>query len=233
MKFRPSQKMMVFVYSVTVFLFCHHFIFRPVILDWGAPAALQKAEFSGDVFTQRGSVHTRAVLIHAAPEEIWPWLMQIGQDRGGFYSYQWMENLFRAGIKNVYEIKTEFQYPRRVGDTIWLADRNHYRGRGYQILVEAVPLKSLVMVGSVDYARIQSGRKAMGSWAFYVYPEGPGRTWLIARSSDGNLSFGNRLLRYFFFEVPHFVMERRMLINVQKLAETAGVPVDQSIVARR
>ena len=44
----------------------------------------------------------RAVTIDAPPDKIWPWIMQIGRDRGGFYSYTWLENLIGADIHNVH-----------------------------------------------------------------------------------------------------------------------------------
>lgn len=217
-KSKPSQKLLLFLYAGAVLLFCHHFIFRPIILDWGAPESIRELSLSGDVFTD-GTNHTRAILIDATPEELWPWLIQIGQDRGGFYSYEWLENLFRADMRNVYEIKPEFQWPRQEGDTVWLANKDHYDGMGYQIIAESTPFKSLVMVGGEDYEKILKGEKASGSWAFYLYPENAEKTWFIARSSDGNTSFGNRALRYFTYEVPHFVMEEKMLKSVKRLAE--------------
>ena len=111
----------------------HHFVLRPWFLNWGAPHKIQTASFPGDRFTlDKG--HTRAVLIHATPEAIWPWIVQLGQDRGGMYSYSWLENLVRADIHNVYQIKKELQVPRMEGDTIWLANRNRYKGRGFQML---------------------------------------------------------------------------------------------------
>lgn len=219
-KFKPSQKLLIFVYAVAVLLFCHHFIFRPIFLDWGAPESIQKLSLSGDVFTYgSGSRHTRAVLIEATPEELWPWLIQVGQDRGGFYSHEWLENLFRADMKNVDEIKPEFQWPRMQGDTIWLANKDHYDGQGYQIVAESIPFRSLVIVGGKDYQRIQNGEKASGSWAFYLYPESAERTWLIARSSAGDIPYTNHVLRYFTYEVPHFIMERKMLKSMKYLGE--------------
>ncbi len=213
-------------YSLAILLFCHHFIFRPLMLDWGATGNLREVNFSGDTLTIGGSRHTRAVLIQASPEEIWPWLTQIGQDRAGFYSYQWIENIFQADIKNAYAIKMQFQLPRREGDTVWLASKNHYQGRGYQIIAEITPLKSFVMVGGDDFGRIRNGCKATGTWAFYLYPESIDRTWLVARSSESDSNFVNRFLRYLFFEVPHFIMERKMLSTVRRLAESEQLTPD-------
>lgn len=215
---KSFQKLLILLYAVAVLLFCHHFIFRPIFLDWGAPEAIQKLSLSGDVFTDR-TRHTRAVLIEATPDEVWPWLIQIGQDRGGFYSYEWLENIFRADMENVYKIRPQFQRPRQCGDTIWMANKQHYNGQGYQIVAETTPFKSLVMVGGDDYLKILKGQKASGSWAFYLHAEDREKTWLIARSSEGDIPFSNRLLRYFTYEVPHFIMERKMLKSIKYLVE--------------
>ena len=190
---------------------------RPWFLDWGAPEHIRQATFAGDQFTTQ-SGHTRAVLIHARPEQIWPWILQLGQDRGGMYSYSWLENLVKADIRNVYELKDEFQKPRAAGDTIWLANPERYDGRGFQIVALAIPNRALVMVGGEDYRRIASGGKARGTWSFYLYPEGENATWLIARSA-GDAVAGDRILRYVAYEVPHFIMEKKTLVTIKRLVE--------------
>lgn len=60
---------------------------------------------------------TRAITIDATPDEVWPWLVQIGADRGGFYSYDRLENLFGLGIHSADEIVEEWQ-SLRVGDVV-------------------------------------------------------------------------------------------------------------------
>lgn len=217
-KFRLSQKLLLALSVIGIVWLCHHFIFRPAILDWGAPQSLRDLRLPGDVFTE-GDQHTRAILVNATPDELWPWLVQIGQERGGFYSHEWLENLFLADMQNVYSIDNRFQQPRHVGDTVWLANKQRYHGGGYQIIAEITPLRSYVMVGGPDYERIQKGQKASGSWAFYLYPLSETKTWLIVRSSNGEISRGAKLLRYFTFEVPHFVMEARMLNTLKRLVE--------------
>jgi len=217
--FKTWQKIVILIGGIFILLlFIHHFIFRPLILDWGAPKALRVAELPGDALTE-GVHHTRAILIEATPDEIWPWLVQLGQERGGFYSYQWLENIFRARMKNTYDIKLNLQRPREAGDTVWLAARANYDGKAYQVIEEVDPPSTLVMVSGDDFLRIRHGLTARGSWAFYLYPANVRQTWLVVRSSDGHLNVANRVLRYFFFEVPHFIMERKMLMTVKELAE--------------
>jgi hypothetical protein len=219
-KFSNGKKILFIIYTLCVLWVFYHFFARPAILDWGANKELQDLKLSGDIFTN-GERHTRAVLINARPEQIWPWLMQLGQERGGFYSHEWLENLFFADMKNVYAIKKEFQQPRHVGDTVWLANKEHYNGGGYQIIAEITPLSSYVMVSGPDFVRINEGQQASGSWAFYLYPQSDSTTWFIARSSGAAESLGERVLRYFTFEVPHFIMEAKMLKTVKHLVETS------------
>jgi hypothetical protein len=206
---------LIIMASITV---VHHFVLRPRFLNWGASENIQSLAFPGDKFTD-GKGDTRAVLIRATPEEIWPWIVQLGQDRGGMYSYVWLENLVKADMHNVYELKEQLQTPREAGDTVWLANPERYNGQGYQILAMVVPNEAFVMMGGEDYNRILTGEKAYGTWSIYLYPENPDFTWLIARSSDDDFPVGSRILRYFVYEVPHFIMETKMLKTMKRLAE--------------
>ena len=79
----------------------------------------------------RTEISTRAVTIAAPLETVWSWLVQIGQDRAGFYSYTWLENLFRCAMPRVDRIVPEWQQ-RTLGDIVWLARRDRYRGEARQ-----------------------------------------------------------------------------------------------------
>lgn len=214
-----------FLAVVTLLSAIHHFVLRPWFLDWGAPEKIQALSLPGDILVH-GKGHTRAVLIEATPQEIWPWIVQIGQDRGGMYSYAWLENVILADIHNVYEIREELQEPREEGDTVWLANPERYNGRGYQILAMYKPELAFVMVGDDDYRRIFKGEQAQGAWSFYLFPETVNSTWLIARSAGDGFPLGDRVLRYLTYEVPHFIMERKMLKTIRRLAERHSVKND-------
>ena len=203
---------------LTLILLVHHFVIRPWMLAWGSPPQIQKLHLAGDDLSG-GSVYTRAVLVHAPPEKIWVWIMQIGQDRGGFYSYAWAENIFFADMENVYEIRNELQVPRMPGDTVWMASKDRYKGEGHQIIAQIVTNNSFIMVSGESYNKVKRGKKATGSWSFYLYPENSESTWLIARSCGGDQSRAERLLRYVFYEIPHFIMEQKMLRTIKRLAE--------------
>ena len=203
-------------------LIVHHFIVRPWMLDWGAPEKIRQLSLSGDQLTD-GRSHTRAVLIHAAPEKIWAWMVQMGQERGGMYSYTWLENMVLADMENSYVIKPEFQKPRMKGDTIWLASRKYYSGNGHQIFAEVIHGKSMILMSGKDYRRVMQGQKAKGCWSFYLVPKDTQTTWLIVRSTEGE-ALGKRVLRYFGYEVPHFIMEQKMLKTIKILSEQEPNP---------
>jgi hypothetical protein len=76
---------------------------------------------------------TRAVTVHAPAKAVWPWIVQIGQDRAGFYSYDVLENLFGAKMPSVDEIVPEWQH-RTVGDTVWLSTPDSHGGNARMIV---------------------------------------------------------------------------------------------------
>src|SRR5881628_3529505 len=67
-------------------------ILHPWLMHWGATAAEQRMTLAGDtVAASPATSFTRAITINAPADQVWPWLVQIGQDRAGFYSNDWLE----------------------------------------------------------------------------------------------------------------------------------------------
>src|SRR6185503_11453959 len=76
-------------------------IIRPKHINWNATPEEINLRLPGDeLISSNQIVSTRAINIHSPKEKIWPWIAQTGQNRGGFNSYDWLENLFGAGMKN-------------------------------------------------------------------------------------------------------------------------------------
>jgi hypothetical protein len=134
--------------------------------------------------------------IDAAPEQVWPWLAQIGQDRGGFYSYEWLENLAGCEMHNADRIHPDWQH-RDIGETVYLAP-------GYGMPV----------------THFEPGRSlALKGWgSFDVEPLDAGRSRLVCRS-ERKRGVGGAFYML-FVEIPHFVMERKMLVEIRRLVET-------------
>jgi hypothetical protein len=148
---------------------------------------------------------THAITIDAPRDEVWPWLIQMGVGRGGFYSYSWLENLLGCGVRNLHEIRPELQNLRE-GDAITL----HPKAR---------PLR----VTRLEAPQVM----ALEGWIFYLLPMGLSRTRLIVRGyavqPSRTASFAERLrsriLQSVWFDLAHFIMQRKQLREIKSLAE--------------
>ncbi|MEV3901515.1 hypothetical protein AB0K11_04255 [Mycobacterium sp. NPDC050551] len=181
----------------------------PRLQTWGALDEEIVAELPGDEFVRPGVARTtRAATIDAPRQDIWPWIAQIGEGRGGFYSYSALERAVGADIINADVVHPEWQDIEK-GDTIWLARR--YGPSARQIVAAVQPGSHLVLVSPEDLNRLQRGEKASGCWAF-VLRQQAGWMRLLVRGSGPLV--GNPL-----FDVPHFVMERKMMRGIAERAE--------------
>jgi Polyketide cyclase / dehydrase and lipid transport len=163
-----------------------------------APAALAGLAAIGAYLGRvRPWLHSEAeaITIDAPPEAVWPWVAQIGQDRGGFYSYEWLENLAGCDLRNADLIHPEWQ-ERAVG--------------------EGVPLHPLVRLPVSEWEPGRAlGLQGWGTWVLEPLPGG--RTRLVVRPdrARGPGAIGYAL----FMELPHLIMQRRMLRGIKERAE--------------
>src|SRR2546427_12872918 len=79
-------------------------------LRWGTTDREVRDPLAGDdLIPNADMIATRAITIHAAADRVWPWIAQLGQERGGFYSYDWLENLVGCNIHSSNRILPEWQ----------------------------------------------------------------------------------------------------------------------------
>jgi hypothetical protein len=149
--------------------------------------------------------------------------VQIGQGRGGFYSYEWLENLVGCDIHNANRILTKFQN-LKAGDGIKL----HPQAPAYAVAIveprRAIVLHGDTRLGSVPVpASSAKGDYFASTWEFYLIPRDDGTTRLIARSrSDYNDKFANMLMYGPPLVEPiSCAMQRKMLRGIQQRAEIA------------
>jgi hypothetical protein len=183
---------------------------------WGVDREVAEREYPGDrlVPDPRWS-WTHGVEIDAPPDAVWPWIVQLGADRGGFYSYQWLENLAGCDLRNAESVHPEWAL--RPGDDLVL----HPQFSPLKV-VDVVPRKYLLAGGAPDSnARADAQPWVAVSWLFFLEPIGNDRTRLISRyrcasSEDFKtlMSFGPTVL-----EPVGFAMDRRMLLEVKARAE--------------
>jgi len=190
-------------------------------MRWGATKAETAAVLPGDeLFSGQPPAVTHAITIQAPPQDVWPWIRQIGQDRGGFYSYTPLENLAGCEMPRIHRIEPQWK-DRTVGETVWFVTPKHFNGRGKMIAALVQPDRAFAMVSFDDWQRIQNGGRAQdGLWSFTLEPVGDGQTRLIARiRSAPPRNLAQRLASTLFWEPAHFFMERKMLLTIKKLAE--------------
>jgi hypothetical protein len=185
-------------------------------LNWGATGDERHKKWPGDELVEKPGYSTRAVTINASTESIWPWILQIGQDRGGFYSYTWLENLLLADMHNAGRIVPEYQ-SRKVGDVVWLAPERRYGGQAKMVVAQLVPNRAMVLVQADDFDKALRGEWVRGGvWQFLLEPIDSRSTRLIMRGAAPDKT---SLLYDLMFDPAHFIMERKMMLGIKERAE--------------
>jgi hypothetical protein len=191
---------------------------RPWQERWGATDDELVTSLPGDeLVAEPASQVTRAVTIDAPREEVWPWIVQLGADRGGFYTYDCLENLIGLDIHSADDVVEEWQ-DLAVGDVVY-ADRA--RTGGWYV-VELHPREALVL----QVADLAAGRPLRRDeklkweflWTFALRDTPDGGTRLVVRE---RVAFDSALTRVIMAPVGFvsFVMTRRMLLGIKARAE--------------
>ncbi|WP_278312456.1 hypothetical protein [Lolliginicoccus levis] len=209
---RRLARTFIETFSAIALMKIHVLLGRPLRkwrTTWGTTAAERQRAYPGDELLAEPKWHyTHGVTINAGPREVWPWIVQLGQGRGGFYSYQALENLVGCRITNAHEILPRFQH-LEVGDAI----RLHPKAPPMPVALIEAQSHLVLFASDAD-----SGEATV--WGFHLLPLAGGRTRLIERggSTHGDsvrsrLAFGRMLL-----EPISFVMSRKMLLTIKELA---------------
>jgi hypothetical protein len=182
---------------------------RPRINQWGATDQEHQATWPGDqLVAQPSYVWTNAITIHAPAVQVWPWLVQLGQGRGGLYSYDWLENLIGCDVHSTDRILPQFQLPLQVGDRVIRMAR--YAPSNPVALVE--PGRALVLGHIKDSDGELAAGQARSSWAFILQPVDQHSTRLLVRCR------GSSLMARLQGPVQ-FVMQRKMMLGIKQRAE--------------
>ncbi|MGZ8687202.1 MAG: SRPBCC family protein [Gaiellaceae bacterium] len=194
---------------------------RPRLLRWGTTGDELDAALVGDELIARANLSsTRAITIHAPAETVWPWIAQLGQGRGGFYSYDVLENLVGCDIQSADRIVAEWQNVR-AGDEVRLA-----REVGLAVAV-VEPERSLVLHGGIEMGK--TAPPFDFTWSFTLRPLPDETTRLIVRERYAYTKPWARLVVE-PTQVLSFVMSRKMLRGIKDRAEnTAGQSRDRHV----
>jgi len=183
----------------------YRLIIRPWHLRWGASDEEVARVMPGDELIPDATSATRAITIKATPEAIWPWLVQLGYGKAGWYSYDWIDNDFKPSADR---ILPEYQ-DLGVGDSILMMPA---MGFETQAIDEPGSIVSLLQDGST-------------SWCLGLYPSHDGSTRLVSRWRPRfKRSLGNMLMLA-VVEPGTFIMEQKMLRTIRDRVEAAASPI--------
>jgi hypothetical protein len=191
---------------------------------WGIDEQIAASSFPGDeLVAQPRWSWTHGIEIAAPARKVWPWIAQIGCERGGFYSYQWLENLIGCNVHNAEVVHPEWElsvgselhlHPKQPALRVSMLERGRF----------------FVVTAPTDPEARKNGKPWVSlSWGFYLEPIDAQSCRLISRyraacSDDiaSRLSFGPTLL-----EPIGFAMDRRMLLGIkQRCEEGSGAPAE-------
>ena len=149
-------------------------LLTPWMDRWGATAAEIAATFPGDELVPApASFVNRAITIQAPPEAIYPWIVQLDAEKGGWYSYDWLEtNLLRCPMVNADRIHPEWQ-DRQVGDAVNMCPDGS--GPPPYTVAQMHPNRAMVMGH-------QEGDKWVDLYQFVITPQADGSSRLILRT---------------------------------------------------
>lgn len=195
---------------------------RPRMLRWGAKPEEVERVYPGDEFVLNPQIKaTHAITVHAPVEKVFPWLVQMGQGRAGFYSLEAIENgLFQLDIHNADRILPEYQ-DLKVGDSVAL-------GQGVSARVAVLePNKHLVLRGvahgdepAEGAPPLRPGETLNMTWAFHTEALENGDTRLIERFRvEYTPTLANNIAYFGFVEPGAFFMQRSMLLGIKARAE--------------
>jgi len=181
---------------------------------WGATGDDLARKLPGDELVKYAKWEfTHAVTIYAPAAEVWRWLVQIGADRGGLYSYETLENLVGCNIHNAEQIISKYQH-LKAGDEIKI----HPRAPGMN--VAAVERGRYILVHNDN--RQEGTRSYINmTWLWYLDAINATTTRLISRSrNDYSPEAANKLwMGPLVVEPISFVMERKMMLGIKERAE--------------
>jgi hypothetical protein len=187
-------------------------LLRARYLRWGATDDELNVALPGDELLPAADLTaTRAVTVRASADCVWPWLAQLGQGRGGFYSYDFLENLVGCDIHSAERVVPEWQ-SIDVGDAVPL-----HRDIGLVVAV-VEPGRALVLRGGVPIGRTPPPYDF--TWAFVLRQQADGITRLVVRERYGYSRQWARLLVE-PAELISFLMSQRMLRGIKERAERA------------
>jgi hypothetical protein len=188
--------------SLIVLVFLYLVFFRPWQLRWGATDAEVKRSLPGDEIVDKPSFNaTRAVTIHAPAQNIYPWIVQMGVSRAGWYSYDLLDNLGRRSAESLLPEHQNIQ----IGDLIPISPD------GKQGMWVKYFRKNKWM--------LWWDKKGDTTWIWEIHPEGENQFRLITRVRVKYRLFSRAVLFNLLTEFFDILMMRKSMLGIKRRAE--------------
>jgi hypothetical protein len=191
-------------------------LLKPWYRKWGATEAETRLPLPGDeLVTRSRSGYTAAITIKGTPAQVWPWFVQLGCQRAGWYSYDLLDN---AGKPSADRIIPEYQH-LAVGDLVKALPNGSF---GFPVAI-LLPDQALVLGGTVGD---KTGTYFSGVQAFVMQAIDAEHTRLYFRlNTDWNPALMNTIAYRVFLEPVSFVMGRKLLMTIKERVERGGMAV--------
>ena len=199
-----------------VALGAYAFLVRPKMLHWGATKEEIEAPFPVEQLLPGGKrVSVMAATFDVSPQKIWPWLLQMGYDKGGWYSWDLLDNLGKPSSDRVIP---EWQ-DIKVGDVMY--------GPSHMPAFEVVGLEPyhFLALRTLMGRRDRSHADTDGLWAFELKEVSGGRTRLVVSTVANKLG----IIDYAFWQPAHWIMQMRQFQNLKRLTSTARIASVKSL----
>ena len=199
--------MELFPIVVTLFfatiVFFYFAVFRPWQLRWGATDnEIQRAMPEDEVIKLPSFNATRAVTINALPEKIYPWIVQMGVTRAGWYSYDLLDNMARPSA----EILLPEHQTIQIGDLIPMSPDGK----------DGLFVKDFRKNEWISWWN----KKGDTTWVWGIYPEGTTKTRLITRVRVKYDWLSTAIIFNLLIEFFDFPMMRKCMLGIKKRAES-------------
>ena len=210
------KSLIIIAFILCVLVAVYALFFQSRVMGWGASREEISMSMPGDQLAARIS-STRAVDINEPAPQVWQWLVQLGADRSGFFSYHFLEQALGYESKNAIDIKPEYQsmpkgriIPASSGSGKGALDGGMENGWP---VVQVDPGHSFVL-------------KGWGS--FLLKQTGEDQSRLVVRTHGWDTPDLESKVYYHLMMLGHHIMERKMLLGIKARAE-AGPGVELSI----
>lgn len=191
------------IIGASLILFIIYFyLYRPWQLKWGATDDEVNRSMPGDdIVIEPTFDATRAVTVETLPENIWPWLVQLGCRRAGWYSYDWVDNL---GIPSANCIIPEFQH-LKIGQLIPFSPNGK--------------IGMYIKDFETNCWMLWGDKEGVSTWCWGLYPDDSNHTRLITRVRLHYRWFSPTIIFNLLLDIGDIIMMRKCMLGIKERAE--------------